>query len=58
MKTDYYHQKLNVLPQDLSNNLRLRVLGNEKNLGKLQTFGETKPSAQFRFEKEIFGNFV
>ena len=55
MKTDYYHPKLNVLPHDLSNNLRLRILGNEKNIGKLR---ETKPSAQFRFEKEIFGNCV
>ena len=38
-------------PHELPNDLRLRILGNQKILGKSQNCVVTEPSAQFPFQK-------
>ena len=44
------------LPQELPNDLSLRILGNKKILGKSQIWVEKKPSAQSPLQKLNFGN--
>ena len=43
-------------PHELPNDLRLRILGNKKILGKSKILVETQPSAQSSFQKLNFGN--
>ena len=45
-----------VLPHELPNNLRLRILGNKEILGKFQFWVETQPSVQSPFKKLKFGS--
>ena len=44
------------LPHELSNNLRVRILGNQEILAKYQMWGETQPSAQSSFQKQNLDN--
>ena len=44
------------LPHKLSNDLRLRILGNKKILRKSQIWVEMQPCAQSSFQKLNFGN--
>ena len=51
-----YKHGIYKLPLELSNNLRLRFLGNQEISGKSQNFIEWQPSAQFFYQNEDFVN--
>ena len=44
------------LPHELSNDLRVRILGNQEILATCQMWGETQPSAQSSFQKQNLDN--